>query len=257
MMNPESLNLYKETEQTETASPVFKIELPGEEFVDQECLQASVVMILKGWEGERAPDLKLLNRITHKEQGKGIWPGQLLIWLKDRGYEVELYSSFDWEEFAEKGEEYFKSNEFRNKHSIYEDIKAEKRIKNIGLGHGAAITKEMIEKGIPLKKVKDEPMETLIEIFTRLSQGERAILLLNGTHWVPVTGFDGERVSYNDSSGKGLEIDRNEKLESLTRKWNQFGANVAIMMKKEKVEESSSLLHAAPCPIGAGRGLRK
>jgi len=66
----------------------------------------------------------------------------------------------------------------------------------------------MLDRGIVLER-----RVNLTEVLTRVQEGERAILLIDGDHYVPLTGFDGENVMYNDSSEGGTEANKKKSLK--------------------------------------------
>ena len=220
----------KKTETDENNFPVFSIEMPGiDEAPDSNCMQASIEMVLKDLEGDGAPTLEELNEASHKREGMGTWPGWIVSWIKDRGYDVELLSNVDWKRFVEEGEDYLESDEFKEKHTTEggngDDLV--KYIKRHVVDDGIASTQEMLDRDIVVERDID-----LSEILERVQNGERAIALIDGDHYVPITGFDGENVLYNNASEKSVEINKKKSLDRFLEKWHKYNLNTIIFIKK-------------------------
>ncbi|MBU2037318.1 hypothetical protein KJ866_03940 [Patescibacteria group bacterium] len=208
----------------------FKIELPARDGVNKHnCLQTSTGMILDGWKKEGAPDYKELDKISHRREGMGSWPGWLVSWLSDSGYGIDFYSKFDWEKFSEQGEDYLKSEEFRQKHETETERNFADYLKRHVVEDGIASAKEMEERGL----IKTAEI-TLGEIFERIKNGERGMFLLDGDHWVPVTGFDGQKVYYNNPSGESVELNREKELKDFEKKWNRFNLNTVLLIRNKE-----------------------
>jgi len=226
----------KENKENKESLPNFKIkllkiELKGKGY-DHNCMQVSMAMILKDLDKSYIPDLKELNKVSHKKKGKGTWPGWILSWLK-KNYEPEIYSKFNWKKFVEKGEDYLNSQEFKNKHEMEKPGEFKKYLEHLGIEQGIASSQEMIKSEIPINLIKEntEPKTVLKDILERIKIGERAIFLLDGDHWIPVTGFDGENVYYNNPLERGTEIDRKKELNRFIEKWSKYNVNTVIMIK--------------------------
>ena len=215
--------------------PDFKIDLPRIEFeeYDDNCMQASVAMVLKNLNENHALNLEELNKVSHKEKGRGTWPGWIMSWLKEQNHDPEIHSKFDWKKFAEEGEDYLSSEEFKNKHETEKPKELKKYIEHLGTQQGIDSTQEMIKNEIPINLIEKntEPEIILKEVFERVKNGEKAIFLLDGDHWIPVTGFDGESVYYNNPSEEGTEIDRKKELKGFIEKWSKYNSNTVIMIK--------------------------
>jgi hypothetical protein len=234
LVEKENQEQEKEIQIEKEKLPKFKIELPPKESPDKNCFQASLGMVLEQWEREKLPDLDTLNQITHHEKGKGTWPGWGLSWLVKKGYDVKIYSNFDIKKFAELGEKYLESEEFRKKHEDKERRLTD-YLSHLGVKEGVESARAIVENEIPVQTATGTT--ELKEIFEKIKEGERAIFLLDGDHFVPITGFDGEYIFYNNASEKGVKIDAKKTFEEFIKKWNRFNLNFVILIgKQEKTE---------------------
>lgn len=70
------------------------------------CFEASLAMVVKYFKPEFDVSFENLDRITDKEPGKWTWPTAGMLWLLDNGFELKLVEDFDYEDFANRGEQY-------------------------------------------------------------------------------------------------------------------------------------------------------
>lgn len=224
--------------ENERILPEFKIDLPKIEFTDEEydnnCMQVSMAMVLKDLDKNYLPNLKQLNEVSHKEKGKGTWPGWTLSWLKKQNYSPEIYSKFDWKRFADEGEKYLNSEEFKNKHETEKPEELKKYIEKLGIQQGIKSTQEMVKNEIPINLIEEgvRPEVVLKNVFERIKNGARTIFLLDGDHWTPITGFDGENIYDNNPAKEGTEANRKKELKRFIEKWSKYNANTVIVIEK-------------------------
>ncbi len=206
--------------------PKFKINLPAKPSPDNSCMQASVGMILEALSPGDVPDLKTLELASHKREHLGTWPGWILSWLHDKGYSVDLYSNIDWNRFPYEPLELLER--LTSNDSSVEAEEASTYLRDHNLQDGAESTKEMLARGI----LKESEIE-IEEVFRRVQAGEFALVLLDFNHWVPITGFDGTNVFYNDPQKEGTTVDKKESLEDFLKRVKKFELfTVAIIGKK-------------------------
>ncbi|HSH55289.1 MAG TPA: C39 family peptidase [Candidatus Limnocylindrales bacterium] len=73
---------------------------------DKHCLQAAYAMVRQFFEPELELDWDDWSEITGYLPGKGTWSMAGLMWFKDHGYDVVHIGTFDYEAFAERGDQY-------------------------------------------------------------------------------------------------------------------------------------------------------
>ncbi len=70
------------------------------------CFQAALGSVIKYFEPEKKITMDELDVISAKVPGKWTWPTAAMLWMLENGYELILIEDFDYNLFAEKGEEY-------------------------------------------------------------------------------------------------------------------------------------------------------
>ena len=93
------------------------------------CWQAALMMALSYFEPEHGFSYKELDEITGKLEGMWTWPTLGMIWLHERGYQLKVYSEFDYSAFAHDPEEYLNERcgeEVAQGQLAYSDVHVEK-----------------------------------------------------------------------------------------------------------------------------------
>ena len=70
------------------------------------CFQAALRIVLKHFWSNREFLYEELDKITAKIPGKWTWPTAAMIWLMEQGFELRLVEDFDYQAFADRGEQY-------------------------------------------------------------------------------------------------------------------------------------------------------
>jgi hypothetical protein len=76
---------------------------------DAHCVQASFRIMLKYFMPEREFSYKELDKMSHRQPGKGTWWPPMLMELEDLGLKVICIEGFDYKRFYEEGEAYVRS----------------------------------------------------------------------------------------------------------------------------------------------------
>ncbi len=209
--------------------PHFKIELPAKPSPDNNCMQASVGMILEDLSPGNVPDLATLESVSHKREKLGTWPGWMVSWLHDQGYSVELFSNVDWNRFSSQPHEVLEA--FSHTHESEEAQDVSVFVRDHDLKEGAESTKQMLDRGL----LKESEVQ-IEEIFKRIQSGDRVIVLLDFNHWVPLTGFDGKFIYYNDPQKEGTIVNKKESYEQFMKRAKKFDLFTVIILGKKNNE---------------------
>lgn len=70
------------------------------------CFQAGIKSVLKFFEPEQEYSWKELEDITAKVEGLWTWPIATMLWLSERDYQIIVKTTFNYREFASKGNDY-------------------------------------------------------------------------------------------------------------------------------------------------------
>ena len=142
------------------------------------CWQAALKMALKYFEPEKDFSYEELDEITAKQEGKWTWPTAGMLWLLERGYQLKLFTNFDYQKFADRGGDYIIEQ--------YGEEIGRAQIENSDIEHELQFTKKFIS----LAPLQDKlPDFTDLEKF--LQVGWVIICNINSAalHWRP--GYSG------------------------------------------------------------------
>jgi len=86
------------------------------------------------------------------------------------------------------------------------------------------------------RKILKDSEIPIEEIFQRIQSGERVVVLLDFNHWVPLTGYDGDSIYYNDPSEDGTEVDKKESVDDFLKRARKFDLFTVIFIGAKDAE---------------------
>lgn len=154
---------------------------------DTHCFQAGIKSILKFFEPGQEYSWEELEDITAKVEGLWTWPIATMLWLADRNYQVIVKTTFDYQAFASKGNNYLVER-------VGDEV-AKAQIAHSNIPQEQRLSEQLLEK---VKIVKEVP--TFGDIRKLLTEGfivtcnvnSHAMNNLEGYagHFIVVKGFD-------------------------------------------------------------------
>mgnify|MGYP000972402423 CR=1 FL=1 len=199
-MNLENVNSQKEKDvrENEKINPIFtEVLLPKEENLNSDCGPLSIEMLILTDLKERESEYSLekIKEGLKKAKTGGTMPGDMCKLLKKLGFDVEYFSTIDWEKCADENFENW-------------DTKIKKVIETSQkFGFADLINKEGLKKSAEWlskegKDVITKKILSLKDIEAKLREGKRVIAIVSGgKHYVVITGIDEDRVYFNNPDG--------------------------------------------------------
>ncbi len=170
------------------------------------CFQAVFKMVLKYFWPEKDFSWEELEKITAKQEGLWTWPMAGLLWMQAHGFEVRNIEEFDYEEFAQLGEQYLEEY-------LGPEV-AKTQIEHSSIAQERIIAKKFMEKVRTEKRIP-----VLDDVKSLLRKGYILVVNLNSCalneregysgHSVVITSLDEEYVFLHDP---GLPARENRKV---------------------------------------------
>jgi hypothetical protein len=169
---------------------------------DNHCAQASLGMILEHFEPGGDYSWQKLDEITGAVPQYWTWPGAMLLWLVQNGYEVEVYDVFDNEQFAQKGAQYIyetQGSEVGEAQERYSDIPREQAIARQLIGKIAK--HDVVPTQDHIKRLLDDGYIPLCRVNSAALNGQDGYY----GHSIIVTGYDDDGLIIHDPGLPALE----------------------------------------------------
>lgn len=197
------------------------------------CFQACLKMIIEYFWPEDVYDWDKLDEITSKVKGLWTWPMAGLIYMQERGAEVKVIETFDYNSFVEKGEDYLLEKNGKEVADI--------QIKNSDINGEIKFAKKFIKtikikKDIPeidnLKKMLMKGYIIMVNINSRVLDKQEGY----AGHFVLLKGFDEKGFIINDPGLPGIE-NRKVLFDLFERAWaypDEKSKNIMAFRLKQK-----------------------
>ena len=160
------------------------------------CVQAAFRMILKYFLPDRTFSWQELETMSAKLPGKATWPSQMLINLKQMGFDVALIEGFDAQAFIKEGGEYLKRD--------FGPETAAWQIANSDIPQEQKLYKRLLSSGV----VYESRIPTQRDISDYLQRGYLVKVTVNSKrlnhkqgyagHSVVVYAADDQRITFHD-----------------------------------------------------------
>lgn len=201
-----------ETAKSKKTVPPFFANTPD----DKHCFQAAFRMILKYFLPDRNFSWQELEKMSAMLPSKATWPQQMLINLKNLGFDVVQIEGFDGHAFIQDGEDYLRR--------AFDKQTADWQINNSAIDQERRIYQEAYDTGVKIEnRVPD-----LNDVKQFLDNGYLVVCLVNSRslngqegyigHSVVVYDVDAEYVTFHDPGLLPREA-RQERREKFVSAW--------------------------------------
>lgn len=182
---------------------------------DTHCYQAALKMIIGSFWPSENYSFSELDKITQKVDGLWTWPTAGLLWLQEKGAEIKIVESFDYEEFIKKGAQYLL--EFFGEEVGTEQIKFSDVAQEISLAQ-KALKSLSIHKHIPsieeLKNLLNENYFLICNINSKTLNNQSGYV----GHFVVLIGHDNDHLFLHDPGLPPLE-NREVTFDQFEKAW--------------------------------------
>ena len=183
---------------------------------DTHCFQACLKMVIEYFWPECVYSWEELDIITSKIKGLWTWPMAGLLFMQEKGAEVKIIKSFDYDNFSKNGAEYLRKR--------YGKEVANAQIKNSDIDREIGFSKKFIKK-IKIKKdiPKIEDLKQMLKDNYVIIANINSRILNNKNgyvgHFVVIKSFNQEGFLLNDPGLPGIE-NRKVDFDLFNKAWS-------------------------------------
>jgi hypothetical protein len=157
------------------------------------CFQAVMMMALGFFVPDRNFSYDELDRISCKKSGLWTWPTAAMLWMIERGFQLKLIEDFDYNDFAQRGNEYLLERygeEVGRAQIEHSDVECERDISR---------------RFADVAPIEKRPAG-LEDIRTEMASGAVVIVNLNAAALLGQEGYSGHFVVICDVSDAGVTL---------------------------------------------------
>ncbi len=121
------------------------------------CFQAALRMVLKYFLPQEEFSWEELENISGKKEGLWTWPTAAMMWMKNRGFDVQDIEMFDYDEFIKDGEKYLRK--------LYGEEAGNEQIAHSDLSQEIEYAKQFLQLDAVTKEIPT--VETLRELLKK------------------------------------------------------------------------------------------
>lgn len=167
---------------------------------DVHCAQVALHMVLKYHFPDRAYTLAYLDAVTHHFSGGWTWDTPMLNFLIGAGFEIVVWSAFDYLRFAQEGEVYLReiwSDEELSIQKLNADLTFERQLALDFWSHKKPqlVWNKCIARVVDVKQLFDAGYLVVASVNPYILDGDDG----EAGHWIIITGYNETHVAFNDS----------------------------------------------------------
>jgi hypothetical protein len=180
------------------------------------CFQAVIKMVLKYFLPKENYSFKELDLKTAKVKGLWTWSMPGLLWLKKKGFEIEVIEMFDYKEFIKNGERYLID--------FYGKEVGEAQITHSKISNEIINAKKFIKEIKPKHRIPD-----IKDIINYLNKGCLVVCVVNSRilnnktgysgHFVLIKGYKNNSLILHDPGGRPGKENRNVSFKLFEKSW--------------------------------------